>query len=125
MKLPMPPTFAVGDTAWVYLSSPHEERFDGKVVAVVSLPGWSFPHYVVEIDTAMDPLVEIYTGGEMRREPDPGTLRAREERKRRLTDEAIRELNDEIADHERQLEELRAEVDTRMAERSCHSENSK
>lgn len=110
------PIFAVGDTVWVYLRGDHDARVDGKVAAIVALPGWRWSHYVVEIDTPMDPLLYIYDGSEMLREPDPETVRINTERERRLTNEALEELRAEIEQREEYLNGLRAELDARKRE---------
>lgn len=51
--------FNVGDEAWLYLAHHKGERTKGKVIAILDLPGYAFLHYVVEIPTHIDPLLEI------------------------------------------------------------------
>lgn len=56
-------TFAVGDDAWIFIGEHGGELSQGKVIAVIELPGYSFPHYVIELETHLDPLLEIRNGG--------------------------------------------------------------
>ena len=52
-------TFEIGDDAWIWLSNHSGEMTKGKVVAFLDLPGWGFRNYVIEIDTHIDPLLEV------------------------------------------------------------------
>jgi len=51
--------FEIGEEAWIYLHGHQGEMTKGKVVAILDLPGWGHPNYVIEIDTPMDPLLEV------------------------------------------------------------------
>ena len=52
--------YKVGDDAWIYCGNHQGEMTKGRVVHVFSLPGWAIPeHYVVEIETEIDPLLEV------------------------------------------------------------------
>lgn len=39
-----------------------ENLLEGKVVAVLNLEGYSFEHYVIEVDTHIDPVLEVRNG---------------------------------------------------------------
>jgi hypothetical protein len=74
--------FEVGDKAWLYLGSITVDRHnriinsgnasplkkteqnlhEGKVVAILNLEGWIYPHYVVELQTGIDPILEVRDG---------------------------------------------------------------
>lgn len=58
--------YAVGDDAWIYVGDHQGDMSHGKVVAVLDLPGWGIRNYVVEIDTPMDPLLEVRSASMMR-----------------------------------------------------------
>jgi hypothetical protein len=59
--------YEIGDKCWIFLSYHEGERTEGTVVHKFSLPGWCIPeHYVVEIPTPVDPLLEVH---------DPYTMR--------------------------------------------------
>lgn len=51
----------LGDLAWVYLTGPGADgkRHDGRVVHKFELDGWAFKHYVVELETEIDPLLVV------------------------------------------------------------------
>lgn len=50
----------VGDTAYCYCGPNHQGKLsEGKVVAVLNLERYSFPHYVIEIETHIDPILEV------------------------------------------------------------------
>jgi hypothetical protein len=51
--------YKVGDQAWIFLDNHKGERSCGTVVAVLDLPGYSCNHYVVEVPTEIDPLLEV------------------------------------------------------------------
>ena len=55
--------FEIGSDAWIYLPYHKGELTKGKVIAALDLPGYSFRHYVVEIDTPVDPVLEIRAPG--------------------------------------------------------------
>lgn len=55
--------FNLGDDAWIYLSNHQGELTKGKVIAELDLPGYGFKNYVIEIDTSVDPLLEIRAPG--------------------------------------------------------------
>ena len=55
-------TFKVGDIVWFHTGENLDGLDNGKVVAVLNLEGWSFPHYVVEIETEIDPLLIVRDG---------------------------------------------------------------
>lgn len=49
----------VGDTAYCYVGSNQGKLSEGKIVAVLELPGYSYLNYVIKIDTHIDPLLEV------------------------------------------------------------------
>lgn len=50
----------VGDTAYCYSGFKHEGKLsEGKIVAVLNLERYGFPHYVIEIETHIDPILEV------------------------------------------------------------------
>jgi hypothetical protein len=49
----------VGDAAWCYVGNHQGKMSKGKVVAVLNLEGWGHKHYVIEISTHVDPLLEV------------------------------------------------------------------
>ena len=51
--------YEVGDTAWIYCSHHNGEKTKGEVIAVLTLPGYTFEHYVIGIDSAIETLLEI------------------------------------------------------------------
>ncbi|MGZ4849814.1 MAG: hypothetical protein ACXV2C_00335 [Candidatus Bathyarchaeia archaeon] len=51
--------FNIGDTVWVHDGK--GGKTDGKVVHIFQLD-WGGPHYVVEFQTAIDPVLDIYDG---------------------------------------------------------------
>jgi hypothetical protein len=55
--------FKVGDEAWIWLAHHKGELTQGTVIAELDLPGYSFRHYVIEIDTHVDPVLEIRAPG--------------------------------------------------------------
>lgn len=55
--------YEIGDDAWIYIRDHEGERTKGKVVAVLDLPGWGGLNYVIEIETSMDPLLEVRAPG--------------------------------------------------------------
>jgi hypothetical protein len=59
--------YAVGDAAWIYLGNHDGELTEGKVIAVLDLPGFGMRNYVIQIDTEIDPLLEIRSAFTMRR----------------------------------------------------------
>ena len=65
--------YQIGDNAWIYLPGHDGNRTLGVVVFILDLPGWSVRNYVIEIDTPMDPLLEIREAGAMRPVSDPVT----------------------------------------------------
>lgn len=52
-------TFEIGDDAWIFLGHHEGNMTKGKVVAFLDLPGWGFRNYVIEIDTPIEPLLEV------------------------------------------------------------------
>jgi hypothetical protein len=46
--------FKVGDTCHIWLSYHQGRISEGKVVAVLNLPGWNMENYVIAVETAMD-----------------------------------------------------------------------
>ncbi len=55
--------FKVGDDAWIWIGNHQGKLTKGKVIAELDLPGYSFKQYVIEIDTPVDPLLEIRAPG--------------------------------------------------------------
>jgi hypothetical protein len=55
--------YEVGDLVWLYIGDPEGKKYPGKVVHKFQLPDYSFKHYVVEIDTHVDPLLEVRCWG--------------------------------------------------------------
>lgn len=58
--------YAIGDEAWCYVGSHEGHMSKGKVVAALDLPGYGYRHYVVEIPTSIDPLLEVRDAMTMR-----------------------------------------------------------
>ena len=50
----------LGDTVWIYLPG-CDGRQSGKIVHIFELPDWQpgTKHYVIELETEMDPLLEV------------------------------------------------------------------
>jgi hypothetical protein len=57
--------YKVGDKAWIYIGNHSGKRTEGTVIAELDLPGYSFKHYVIEILTSVDPLLEIRCGSSL------------------------------------------------------------
>jgi hypothetical protein len=55
-------TYKVGDKVCIWLPGHTGERTQGTVVYVLNLPGWLNPQYVVEVQTEIDPLLEVRGG---------------------------------------------------------------
>jgi hypothetical protein len=53
--------YAVGDTVWIYGIGRNERSTQGKVVKVFNIEGYVDTHYVVEIPTEIEPLLEVRT----------------------------------------------------------------
>lgn len=52
--------YEIGDPVWIYMAFHDGELTKGKVVHAFSLPSWCIPeHYVIEIETEVDPVLEI------------------------------------------------------------------
>lgn len=49
----------VGDTCWCYIGNHKGKMTKGTVVHILELDGWAFKNYVIEIPTAIDPLLEV------------------------------------------------------------------
>jgi hypothetical protein len=49
----------MGDTAYCYCSDRQGELSEGKIVAVLNLERYNFPHYVIEIETHIDPILVV------------------------------------------------------------------
>lgn len=58
--------YKVGDDAWIYVSHHRGEMTKGKVVALLDLPDYSYRHYVIEVPTSVDPLLEVRCSVTMR-----------------------------------------------------------
>lgn len=54
--------YKVGDKAWIYIGNHKGMRTEGTIIAELDLPGYSVTHYVIEIPTSVDPLLEIRCG---------------------------------------------------------------
>ena len=57
----------IDDTAWIHIGGPDNPLHEGKIVHIFELPHWApgMKHYVVEIDTHIDPLLEVRSIGSM------------------------------------------------------------
>jgi hypothetical protein len=55
----------IGDTVYIYIGDHKGKRTAGKVVHAFMLPGWAkgLIHYVIEIETSIDPFLEIRNQG--------------------------------------------------------------
>jgi hypothetical protein len=60
-----PKDYAVGDDTWIYIGDHQGERTKGTVVAILDLDGWSMRHYVIEVPTHIDPLLEVRNAFQM------------------------------------------------------------
>lgn len=49
----------VGDTTYIYLLDHRGKLTEGKIVYVLNLDHYSYPHYVIEIETGIDPILEV------------------------------------------------------------------
>jgi len=49
----------VGDTAYCYCGSHQGELSEGKIIAVLELPGYSYLNYVISIPTGIDDLLVV------------------------------------------------------------------
>jgi hypothetical protein len=58
--------YRVGDEAWIFGVGRGSDMTKGRVIAALELPGYSFKNYVIEIDTHIDPLLEIRSAMTMR-----------------------------------------------------------
>lgn len=52
-------SYKVDDECFIYLGNHQGKRSKGKVIFILDLPDYSHPHYVIEIETSIDPLLEI------------------------------------------------------------------
>lgn len=52
----------VGDDCWCFVGNHKGKMSKGKIAASVRLPGYAKPHYIVEIQTSVDPLLEVRDG---------------------------------------------------------------
>lgn len=53
----------VGQDCWCFVGNHKGKMSKGKVVAVVDLPGYApSAHYIVELPTSIDPLLEVRDG---------------------------------------------------------------
>jgi hypothetical protein len=52
----------VGDDCWCYVGNHKGKKSKGTIIAIVRLPGYAKPHYIVEIPTSVDPLLEVRDG---------------------------------------------------------------
>lgn len=52
----------VGSDCWCFVGNHKGKMSKGTVVAIVRLPGYAWPHYIVEIPTIVDPLLEVRDG---------------------------------------------------------------
>lgn len=55
-------SFEVGDSAWLYRPYNQGKMTLGRVIAVVDLPEYQFPHYVIEVQTCTEPELYIRDG---------------------------------------------------------------
>jgi hypothetical protein len=53
---------SVGDLCWCYVGNHKGKLSKGKVVHILNLKGWPCKHYVIEIPTGVEPLLEIRDG---------------------------------------------------------------
>lgn len=49
----------VGDQCWCFVGNHKGKLSKGKVVQVLNLDGWSYKHYVIEIPTHVDPILQV------------------------------------------------------------------
>ena len=53
-------SYNVGDTVWIYgINRSNVKPAAGKVIKIVDLNGYSDTHYIIEIPTHIDPILEI------------------------------------------------------------------
>lgn len=50
----------VGDTVW--FADGREYYLDGTVIQILTIPGWDYCHYLIEVDTGIDPIYEVRDG---------------------------------------------------------------
>ena len=50
-----------GDTVWLYVNGHQGEKSQGKILEVLHLNehGYGWPHYLIEVQTSIDPLLEV------------------------------------------------------------------
>lgn len=60
----------VGDTAWLYVGNHKGKYSKGVVKMIIDVPGWSYLHYVIEIPTHIENLLEIRCGYSVSENPD-------------------------------------------------------
>jgi hypothetical protein len=55
--------WGVGDDVWIWTGvNNNKTNTKGKIIAEITLPRYSFVHYVIEVDTPIDPLLYIRSG---------------------------------------------------------------
>ncbi len=55
-------SYNVGDTVWIYgVNRSNVKPTQGKVIKSVSIENYSYTHYIIEIPTHIEPLLEIRT----------------------------------------------------------------
>jgi len=67
-------TYKVGDPVIIMGVTSDGEPAEGRVVHIFTLPDWSHEHYVIEIETAMDPLLEVRSGHVLGMSPSKGSM---------------------------------------------------
>lgn len=58
-----------GQDAWVYMSGQSGNPSKGKCIEVLNLDGYDFEHYVIEIPTSVDPVLQIRDGATVTDDP--------------------------------------------------------
>jgi hypothetical protein len=83
----------VGDTCWIHGVGSSGNFTKGTVISIVNLPNYGFQHYIIEIPTHIDPILEIRDPFTVSDHPDKpiGCFRRSEE-----TLKAIAELREQI-----------------------------
>ena len=52
----------IGDKCWCFVGNHKGKMSEGTIAAIVKLPGYRTVHYIVEIPTSVDPLLEVRDG---------------------------------------------------------------
>jgi hypothetical protein len=52
----------VGSKCWIFVGTHKGKMSKGKIAAIVRLPGYSRPHYIIEIQTSIEPILKVRDG---------------------------------------------------------------